>query len=127
DEKLVARGAVGVLPATDAAGRVPRVDEPEPRLSTPLARAHELLGRRVRVLLHAVVLVEGSQVPGYFGRDGRYKVGRALQLTLRVVEARHDERHYLLPEPALVNHAHGVEYVLHHSAQLPVRAVAHRL
>src|SRR2546423_1346231 len=97
DQKLSARGAVSVLPASDSSRKVPRVDELQPRRAPYLARANQLLRRSVRVLRHLVVLVERRHVPRYVCRDRRDELGGAAQFFLRVVEARNDERHYLLP------------------------------
>src|SRR5437868_1416502 len=54
-EKLAARRAVGVLPAPDPTGKVPRVDEPQAGRAPDLAGAYQLRRGRVRVLRHPVV------------------------------------------------------------------------
>src|SRR5438445_13711003 len=45
-EKLIARRAVSVLPATDPSWQIAGIDELQPGLATDLARAHQLRGCR---------------------------------------------------------------------------------
>src|SRR3989449_4009918 len=54
-------------------------------------------------------------------------LGRPGELRVVVVEARHDERHELDPESALVHHPDRVEYMLQHAAQLAITPIVHRL
>src|SRR5439155_10006812 len=62
DQRLAALPAARVLELADAPGDVARVDVAEALLAADLARAQEVGDRRVGVLGHLVVLVEGRDV-----------------------------------------------------------------
>ena len=127
DHKLSAARAARVLEVSDPPGQVPRIHIAQPRLLADLGRAHQVPGRRVRVLRHLVVLMEGRHVPRGIRRDGDQEAGNVRQLFLRVIETGHEERDDLDPEPQLAQQADRVEDVLEPPAQLPVVLLAEAL
>src|ERR1700687_409026 len=65
DEQFIAGRAIGILPATDSARKVTRIDVTQTRFTPHLARTKQLCRRRVRILSHVIVLMKRRHMPGY--------------------------------------------------------------
>ncbi len=109
DQRLVALGAARVFPLFDHAGEIASVDVTEAGVAADLDRAQEIFDGRVSLILHFVIGVKGSDVPGDVGRDAGHEFGELAKFVVGVVEAGDEQGDDLEPQSHRVDAADAVE------------------
>ena len=112
--------AARVLQVPDPPGCISRIDVAQAVSLTDRNGADQHLRRRVFRVGHAVVLVEGRDVPGNIRRHAGHETRQAIELVSRVVEARNEERHDLEPDAHTVKRANRLEDWFETSTKLAI-------
>ncbi len=112
--------AARVLQVPDHPWCIAGIDIPQAISLTDRYGADQHLRRRVFRVGHAVVLVEGRDVPGNVRRHAGHETRQPIDLVSRVVEARNEERHDLEPDAHAVKRANRLEDWFQTSAKLTI-------
>jgi hypothetical protein len=125
DERFGALRAARVFVIADSARKISCIDVAQACLVADFGGAQKIFCRRIAlaVTLHFVVGVEGSDVPGNFGRDTGDEFAEAAEFVVGIVEAGDEQRDDLKPQTQRVNAADAVEDGSDASAELVIVAV----
>jgi len=127
DERFAALRTTGVFPLTDPAGQISGIDEAQAGLTTDFHGTEKVIGRGVARVVHFVVAVKRSHMPGNVGGNARYKFSEFAQFIGGIVEAGNQQGDDLEPESHLINATNAFQDRADTAAEFVIVAIVETL
>src|SRR6185369_13194072 len=127
DQRIAAVMAARVFKIADLAGQISRVNVAQTGFPADLGGAHQIARTSVGRVIHFVVFVESSYMPGNVGRDAGQKIGEAFQFGVGIIETRNQQSNDLQPHSHVIQGPNSFENGPDPSSQFVVVAIVEAL